>query len=41
LKRKAAQLVEEPMDEDIRATGNDIGVLPAELVDPISSYPCK
>ena len=37
-KRKAAELVEEPMDEDICANGSDIGVLPAELLDPISSH---
>ena len=38
-KRKAAELVEEPMDEDIRATGSDIGVPPSKLPDPINSHP--
>ena len=36
LKRKAIELVEEPMDEDIPATGCDIGDPPA---DPIYSHP--
>ena len=38
-KRKAVELVEEPMDEDIPATGCDIGDPPAEVGDPISSNP--
>jgi hypothetical protein len=38
-KRKAAELVEGPMDKDIRPSGSDIGVTHAELVDPISSHP--
>ena len=38
-KRKAAELVDEPMDEDIRATGSDIGIPPSQLADPISSHP--
>jgi hypothetical protein len=38
-KRKAADLLEDPMDEDIPATGSDIGDQPAELPDPISSHP--
>jgi hypothetical protein len=37
-KQKAAELVEEPMDEDIRPIGSDIGVTPAEVPDPISSH---
>ena len=38
-KRKAADLVEEAMDNGILATGSDIGVLHAELGDPVSSHP--
>jgi hypothetical protein len=38
-KRKAPELVEEPMDEDIRVPSSDIGVPPAELAYPISSHP--
>ena len=33
-KQKATELVEDPMEEDIPATGCDIGDLPAELPDP-------
>jgi hypothetical protein len=36
-KRKAAELVEDPMDEDILATGSDIVGTGADLADPISS----
>jgi hypothetical protein len=32
-------LIDDPMDEDIPATGSDIGVLSAELTDPSSSHP--
>ena len=38
-KRKAAELVEDPMDEDIRPTGSEIGVTPADLAEPIGSHP--
>ena len=38
-KRKAAELVEEPMDDDIRVTGIDIDDPHTELPDPISSNP--
>jgi hypothetical protein len=38
-KRKAAELVDEPMDEDIRVTGLDIGVPAVDLAEPISSHP--
>ena len=33
-KRKAEELVEDPMDEDIIATGTAMGVPPAENADP-------
>jgi hypothetical protein len=33
-KRKAAELVEDPMEEDLPTTGCDIGDPPAELADP-------
>ena len=33
-KRKAAELVEDPLEEDIPATGCDIGDPPAQLADP-------
>ena len=38
-KRKAVELEEEPMDEDIPATGCDIGDPPTEVGDPIGSHP--
>ena len=38
-KRKAAELVEEPMDEDIPATGCDIGNRALDLPDPVNSHP--
>ena len=38
-KRKAVELVEEPMDEDIPATVCDIDDPAAELANPISSHP--
>jgi hypothetical protein len=38
-KRKATELGEEAMDEDILATGGDIGVGPSQPADPISSHP--
>ena len=38
-KRKAAEFVEDPMDEDIPATCTDIGVSHDELPDPIGSHP--
>ena len=38
-KRKAADMDEEAMDEDIRVTGVDISVPPGELADPITSHP--
>jgi len=38
-KRKVAQLVEEPMDDDIRVTGIDIGDPHTQHPDPISSNP--
>jgi hypothetical protein len=38
-KRKAPELVDEPMDKVIRATGSDIGDRHVELADPISSHP--
>ena len=38
-KPKAAKLEDEPMDEDIRATGIDIGVLHSQVVDLLSSHP--
>ena len=38
-KRKAAELGEEPMDEDITVTCIDIDVPAADLADPISSHP--
>ena len=38
-KRKTVELVEEPMDEEILATGFEIGDPPAEVGDPISSNP--
>jgi hypothetical protein len=39
LKRKATELVEDPMDEDIPTPGVDIGVAPPELAEPFSSHP--
>ena len=38
-KRKVVELVEEPMDEDIRATSSDISVPDVELAEPLSSHP--
>ena len=38
-KRKAEEVVEEPMEEDIQVTSCDIGDLPADLEDPQSSHP--
>ena len=38
-KRKAAEMVDEPLDEDIRLTGVHISVPPVEVADPINSYP--
>ena len=38
-KRKAVELEEEPMDEEIPATGCDISDLPAVVGDPIGSNP--
>ena len=38
-KRKVVGLVEDPIDEDIPATGSDIGVPPSQLANPISSHP--
>ena len=38
-KRKAAELVKDPMDENIHATGSNIRVPPTELSDLISSHP--
>ena len=38
-KQKVVELVEEPMDEDIRAIGSDIGVPDVELAEPLSSHP--
>jgi hypothetical protein len=38
-KRKAAELVEEPLDDDVRVTGIDIGDPHTELLDPVSSIP--
>ena len=38
-KRKAVELVEEPMDEDILVTGIEMSVPGADLADPISSHP--
>ena len=38
-KRKAAELVEDPMEEDIPVTGCEIGDPPAELAEPFSSHP--
>ena len=32
-------MVEDPIDEDIRAIGSDIGVPPSQLANPISSHP--
>jgi hypothetical protein len=40
-KRKAPELLDEPMDEDIPATGNDIGDHHADLPDPINSHPLR
>jgi hypothetical protein len=40
-KRKATELVEDPMDEDIPATATDIVDPPSVVADPIRSHPAR
>jgi hypothetical protein len=40
-KRKAAELVKDPMDENIPETATDIGDPPAVVADSISSHPAR
>ena len=38
-KRKADEMLEDPLDEEMHATGTEMGAVPAELEDPIGSLP--